>query len=84
MDPSCCEYSLEITDSSQYYVEITETIGADLNDVYLEIDTCTRPILLSDLPDNIPVSYISGLDDYIDNYLLDYVPNITGIECGTP
>lgn len=74
MDPSCCEYSLEIFDSSQCYVEIITTIGADLNDVYLEIDTCTRPILLSDIPD-IPVEKIIGLDDYLDEYMFD---------CGTP
>lgn len=57
-----------------YYLEIESTIGADLNDVYLEIDTCTRPILLSDLPD-IPVEKITGLDDYLDEYEFD---------CGTP
>lgn len=68
----------------QYYIEIESTIGADLNDVYLEIDTCTRPILISDLPDEIPmdmiignldVSRIDGLDDYLDQYEFD---------CGTP
>jgi hypothetical protein len=62
-----------------YYVEIESTIGADLNDVYLEIDTCTRPILISDLPDNIPVSYIDGLDDYLSEFIDDYE-----IDCGTP
>jgi hypothetical protein len=60
-----------------YLLEIESTIGADLNDVYLEIDTCTRPILISDLPDNIPVTSISGLDDYLDAYLDE-------IDCGTP
>lgn len=68
----------------QYYIEIESTIGADLNDVYLEIDTCTRPILISDLPDEIPmdiitgnldVSRIDGLNDYLDQYEFD---------CGTP
>lgn len=67
-----------------YYIEIESTIGADLNDVYLEVDTCTRPILISDLPDEIPmdrivgnldVSRIDGLDDYLDEYEFD---------CGTP
>lgn len=62
-----------------YYVEIESTIGADLNDVYLEIDTCTKPLLISDLPDNIPVSYISGLDNYLNEFLDDYE-----IDCGTP
>lgn len=79
MDSSCCQYNVEITDSSQYYLEITSTIGADLNDVYLEIDTCTRPILLTDLPDSIPVTYISGLDDYLSEFIDDYE-----IDCGTP
>ena len=72
----CCHYYLEIESTScHYYVEIESTIGADLNDVYLEIDTCTKPILISDLLDNIPVTYISGLDDYLDQYEFD---------CGTP
>jgi hypothetical protein len=71
----CCHYYLEIESTScHYYLEIESTIGADLNDVYLEIDTCTRPILLSDLPD-IPVEKITGLDDYLDQYEFD---------CGTP
>lgn len=68
----------------QYFIEIESTIGADLNDVYLEIDTCTRPILVSDLPNeipidlivgNLPVDRIDGLDDYLDSYEFD---------CGTP
>ena len=68
----------------KYFIEIESTIGADLNDVYLEIDTCTRPILVSDLPNqipidlivgNLPVDRIDGLDDYLDSYEFD---------CGTP
>ena len=81
MDPSCCEYNLEITDSSQGYLEIETTIGADLNDVYIELDTCTRPILLSDLPD-ISVDKIIGLDNYISGVLDDF--EIQEIDCGSP
>ena len=75
----CCHYHVDIQESQQYYVEIESTIGADLNDVYLEIDTCTKPLLVSDLPDNIPVTYISGLDNYLSEFIDDYE-----IDCGTP
>lgn len=69
----------------QYYIEIESTIGADLNDVYLEIDTCTRPILVSDLPDSIPVDIIDGLDPYISGYLDEYnFPFPNEFDCGTP
>ena len=74
----CCHYYVEIEKTIDY-VEIESTIGADLNDVYLEIDTCTKPILISDLPDNIPVTYISGLDNYLTEFLDD-----AEIDCGTP
>lgn len=68
-----------------YYIEIESTIGANLNDVYLEIDTCTRPILISDIPD-IPVSKIIGLDDYMTNFLdnFDFDLDLEEIDCGTP
>lgn len=66
----------------QYFLEIESTIGAELNDVYLEIDTCTRPILVSDLPDNIPAEKISGSIGNIDgsgvaNYVTKWIDNNT-------
>ena len=66
----------------QYFIEIESTIGADLNDVYLEIDTCTRPILVSDLPDNIPAEKIDGSIGNIDgsglaNYITKWVTDTT-------
>lgn len=65
-----------------YFLEIESTIGAELNDVYLEIDTCTRPILVSDLPDNIPAEKISGSIGNIDgsgvaNYVTKWIDNNT-------
>jgi hypothetical protein len=68
-----------------YYIEIESTIGVNLNDVYLEIDTCTRPILISDIPD-IPVSKITDLDTYLNNFLDNYDLDLDleEIDCGTP
>lgn len=49
----------------------------------VNIYTGSSSISVGDLPD-IPVSKITGLDDYLDNYLADYTFDIEEIDCGTP
>lgn len=62
-------YNLHIVDDQNVYHLIQEEVVYNID----IIDT--EKILISDLPDNIPVSKISGLDAYLDEYEFD---------CGTP
>jgi hypothetical protein len=85
------DFIIEITDPQLNFIEIETSFISNENNVEIEIyDTFnlelinTEKILVSDLPDNIPMSIISGnldvsridgLDEYLDNYEFD---------CGTP
>lgn len=85
------DFIIEITDPQTNFLEIETSFITNENNIEIEIyDTFnlelinTEKILLSDLPDNIPmsmitgnlhVSRIEGLDDYLDQYEFD---------CGTP
>jgi hypothetical protein len=62
-------YNLHIVEDQNVYHLIQEEVVYNIE----IIDT--EKILISDLPDNIPVSKISGLDAYLDEYEFD---------CGTP
>jgi len=56
---------------TSYFDQITDSIEIERFDAFnLEIVN-TEKILWSDLPDNIPVSKISGLDTYISTFLSD-------------
>jgi hypothetical protein len=62
-------YNLHIVEDQNVHHLIQEEVVYNIE----IIDT--EKILISDLPDNIPVSKISGLDAYLDEYEFD---------CGTP
>lgn len=85
------DFIIEITDPQVNFIEIETSFINNENNIEIErYETFnlelinTEKILLSDLPDAIPmsmitgnldVSRIDGLDDYLDNYEFD---------CGTP
>lgn len=62
-------YILEIIEDQNNYYVTPEEIN-----YFIEVIN-TEKILVSDLPDNIPVSKIFDLDEYLDQYEFD---------CGTP
>lgn len=62
-------YTLEIEDGQKQHSIVSEEIK-----YFLEV-TNTEKILISDLPDNIPISKLSGLNDFLDEYEFD---------CGNP
>jgi hypothetical protein len=62
-------YNLHIVDDTETYHLIQEEVVYNIE----VIDT--EKLLISDLPDNIPLSKISGLDAYLDEYEFD---------CGDP
>lgn len=83
-------FIIEITDPQIYNIDIETSFVDNINNIeiqrydYFNIDVInTEKILPSDLPDypvnrivgNFPVTRISGLNDYLDNYHFD---------CGTP
>lgn len=84
-------FIIELLEPTSNTLEIETSFGSVVNNIEIEIfDTFnieivnTEKILVSDLPDNIPmskiigdlhVSRISELDEYLDNYSFD---------CGSP
>jgi hypothetical protein len=84
-------FILEILEPTTNILEVETSFGSIVNNIEIErFDSFnleivnTEKVLVSDLPDNIPMSKItgnldvariSGLDDYLDNYDFD---------CGTP
>lgn len=62
-------YILQLTKDQNNYYLTPEEINYSLQVVN------TEKILVSDLPDNIPISKISGLNDFLDEYQFD---------CGNP
>jgi hypothetical protein len=85
------DFILEILEPTTNILEVETSFGSIVNNIEIELfDTFnleivnTEKVLASDLPDNIPMSKItgnldvariSGLDDYLDNYEFD---------CGSP
>lgn len=62
-------YILQLTNNQNNYYVTPEEINYSIEVIN------TEKILVSDLPDNIPVSKISGLNDFLDEYEFD---------CGNP
>jgi hypothetical protein len=64
----------EIQSENNSILEVESGSMGDITHITVEVIN-TEFIQISDLPDNIPLSKISGLDAYLDNYQFD---------CGTP
>jgi hypothetical protein len=85
------DFILEILEPTTNILEVETSFGSIVNNIEIELFDSfnleivnTEKVLASDLPDDIPMSKItgnldvariSGLDDYLDNYEFD---------CGTP
>jgi hypothetical protein len=85
------DFILEILEPTTNILEVETSFGSIVNNIEIELFDSfnleivnTEKVLASDLPDDIPMSKItgnldvariSGLDDYLDNYDFD---------CGTP
>lgn len=89
-------YVVEIESSSGGFLEIESGSYADLPNISLEILSSetvldiinTEFLLASDLPDNIPMTKITGMLDVnrisgLDNYLSNFIDTYE-IDCGTP
>lgn len=77
------DFIIEIVEPTPYQLDVESGTISDLPNITLEIVN-TEKILVSDLPDTIPMSMIIGnldvnridnLDSYLNNYQFD---------CGTP
>lgn len=85
------EFIIEILEPTTNILEVETVYGSITNNVEIQLFDSfnleivnTEKVLVSDLPDNIPmskivgnlnVSRIDGLDDYLDSYQFD---------CGSP
>lgn len=83
VEPVNTNFIVEILEPTTFTLDISSGTYADLPNISLEIVN-TEKILLSDLPDEIPmsmivgnlsVSRIEGLSEYLDSYEFD---------CGSP
>jgi hypothetical protein len=71
---------IDSSNSSSFMVDIETTIIDNLPNVIIELTKDSSIILISDLPDDIPLTKIKkngidGLEHYLNNYEFD---------CGTP
>jgi hypothetical protein len=80
LDQSPVIVDIDSTSSPSFMVDIETTIIDNLPNVLIELSRESAIILISDLPDNIPITKIKkdgldGLEYYLDNYEFD---------CGNP
>lgn len=74
-------YILQLTEEqNKYYLTIQlndqNTYSLTPEEIHYSVQVVnTEKILVSDLPDNIPISKLSGLSDFLDEYEFD---------CGNP
>lgn len=83
VEPTYNNFTIDILEPTAFILDVSSGTYADLPNISLDIVN-TEKILVSDLPDEIPmtmivgnlhVSRITGLDAYLDSYEFD---------CGTP